>query len=185
VKFFVLLFLLSLSSCSFRLYKASIGSASKSDEFRLIRSDGSEQRICFREDESYNENKCPGGGVESDQQASSLAAWIEFRPTYFGKSNFGLSNFLSYTNTDTYLVDYPQDGEESEYHVTRVAYNPFIFYNWGKRYMRGSGWQFRIGIGASVNYLNRFKIKRISTDETFQIVSQFPIGNSVFFGVEL
>jgi hypothetical protein len=179
----ILLFLFNFTSC-LTLYRLNVGVTGKSTDFRSKVDDGSgnekERRICVRKGEGTSETKC-GAGLNSYQNPASIYPSIEFTSTYFGKSSLGYSWFLDYNETETVLLSYPFNGDETEFHSARFSINPYIFYNWGDREIRkGKGTSFRFGIGPSLNYVPFLHMKRIGSDESFALTNQQLVGTNIF-----
>lgn len=175
--------LLSLSSC-LTLYRATLGVNGKSTDFKSTTVDGDgdekQRRICIKKGEGRSKTKC-GEGVQSHENPASIYPSIEFTSTYFGKSNWGYSFFLDYNETETILLSYPFDGDETEFHSVRYSFNPYLFYNFGDREIRkGKGHSFRFGIGPSLSYVPFIHMKRVGLDESFELTNQQLVGSNIF-----
>lgn len=180
---FLTIFLLA-SSCSltsFKPYRVTIGPVGSSSEFVSENSDDKETTICVESSQSVDDVEKCGDGYKKDQGIGYIEPWLEFTPTFFKASNFGWSYFFGYNQSSTKLLDYPVVGDKTELDIERFNLNPFVFYNWGdKLFKSGKGMAFRIGLGASLNYVTKFELQRTSTDESFEANRQFRPGTSFF-----
>lgn len=180
---FLTIFLLA-SSCSltsFRPYRATIGPVGSSSEFISENSDGKERVICVESTQSVNDVEICGDGYKKDQGIGYIEPWLEFTPSFFKSSQFGWSYFFGYNQSSTKLLDYPVIGDKTELDIERFSLNPFVFYNWGdKLFKDGKGMAFRLGLGASLNYVSRFDLERTSNNETFNASNKFRPGTSLF-----
>ena len=182
--FFLFLCCLYLTSCSF--YRVTLGSGSAVGTFKSKVLNESnvevEKEICVKESETINTEKCSGGGMKSYNTKGNLDGMVEMLPSYFGGSSWGWGQFYTYSDITTTLVDYPTNGEETKLEITRVAANPFIFYNVGdKIFQNGQGLSARLGGGLSLSYQFKFTLERSSTNEKLKSSRPFQIGSSAFF----
>lgn len=184
-----LIVLLFLSSCSIpRLYRATIGISSNNASFKTISEDDSgntqERKLCVENVNSAvtDAEKCSGGeGFTEDRGLGFWDPWLEFRPTYFGKSNFGFSYFFAFNRSSTTLLDYPVVDEKTDIEIDRVSFNPIVYYNIGDKYLSNKGGiSFRIGVGAALNYVYNFKITRQSTGEENIVDTKLKPGYAAF-----
>ncbi|MBG09201.1 MAG: hypothetical protein CME68_10615 [Halobacteriovoraceae bacterium] len=188
VSFFgTLIFVFFLSSCS-GLYRVTIGSGSAVGRFKSkVLNDSSkevEREICVKETDTVSKEECVGGGIKSYSSKGKLDGWLETAPSYFGESSWGWGQFYTISAFKTTLIDYPVDGEETEVDVSRLAMNPFVFYNFGdKSFNDGKGLSARIGGGISLSYQLNFSLKRSSTGEKFNSTKPFQMGASSFFEI--
>jgi len=176
---------LLLSSSCIHLYRANLGLTGKSTNFRskIVQDNGNEKikRICVRDDQGTSTSQCGNNGLESYNNPSDIIPSIELRPNYFGKSKFGYSTFFDYNYVNTILVSYPFDGDETKIKSSRLSINPFLFYNFGDRFIKNeTGMSFRLGIGPSINYVPQLKMKRLGQDESFHQENLLNVGTNLF-----
>lgn len=179
----LLLLLFNFTSC-LTLYRLNLGISGKNTDFRssIENSSGNkkERKICIKKGSGRSTQKC-GDGVGSYEQPASLYPSVEFSSDYFGRSNWGYSLFLDYNETDTILLSYPFDGDETEFKSLRYSINPYVFYNFGDRVIKNEkGASFRLGFGPSINYIPYMYLKRRGTDESFTIYDSGFIGANIF-----
>ncbi len=183
-----LIFLILFTSCAVpKFYRATVGISTNNSSFKTKTEDSSgnekTRNLCV---ESINTDvtdaqKCSGGGFKEDKGLGYWDPWIEFVPSYFGKSNFGFSYFLAYNSSKTVLLDYPVVSEKTSIEIERFSFNPIVYYNIGDKFLKKSGGiSFRIGIGGALNYVSHFKIKRESTGETNEPDTKVKPGLSAF-----
>lgn len=166
------------------LYRATIGVSNNDSKFKTTSKSGTTRDLCV---ESVNDGvsdakKCSSGdGYQSDKGIGFWDPWLEFMPSYIGKTNFGTSYFFSFNKSNTTLLEYPLVGEKSEIEIDRISLNPQFFYSFGDRFIQtGKGMSFRLGVGVSLNYISKFQITRKSTGETFNSDTRFKPGFSAF-----
>ncbi|MBC75020.1 MAG: hypothetical protein CME64_03315 [Halobacteriovoraceae bacterium] len=183
-KLLVLTLIIFSSSCSLkslRPYRATIGPVGSSSEFISETKDGDERVICVESTQSVNDVEICGDGYKKDEGVGYIEPWLEFTPTFFKSSQFGWSYFFGYNQSSTKLLDYPIEGDKTEVDIERFSLNPFVFYNWGDKFFKGGkGMAFRLGLGASLNYVSRFDLERTSNNETFEASNKFSPGTSFF-----
>ena len=179
--------LLFLTSCV-SFYRATIGSGNTIGRFKSSVLDESgnevEKEICVKATDSVSTDQCSGGGVKDYNTKGKLDGMVETVPQFFGSSSWGWSNFFAFNNFSTTLVDYPTNDEETKVTVSRVALNPFIFYNFGDNVFNGGkGFSVRIGSGLSLSYQFELSFERSSTGETIKSEDPFQIGSASFFEI--
>ena len=157
-------------------YRATIGLSVQNAEFKT-----DEQLVCVSTTPNIRDAKeCVGGGFETYNSEVQIDPWIEFRPNYFGSSSFGWSYFLRYDSVKTSLVNYPLNGESTDVRIRKVSLNPYVYYNWGKRYQDNKGFSFRMGAGASLGYFWDIELIRQSNSEQYADENSFDVGFSAF-----
>jgi len=138
--------------------------------------------ICVKKTDTINTDECDGGGMKSYNTKGKLDGMLETVPSYFWNSSIGWGQFYTYSDFATTLVDYPTDGEETKLEITRIAANPFIFYNVGdKTFQNGKGMSARLGGGVSLSYQLKFNLERSSTNTKYSSDRPFQVGTSGFF----
>lgn len=177
-KFFPLVFL--IVSCStvkevIRPYRVSLGVATKSAEFKDKESG---RKLCVTSSPNGEDNSCGTSAFQTYKDNSTLDIGYETKPQFFYK-NFSSSFFITYSNINTTLIDYPirNSNDYTHVRVSRYALNPFIYYNFGDKYfIHNQGLNLRFGIGLSVNYLNSLEVTRVSTGEKIDKDNDFDTG---------
>ncbi len=185
ISFTLILFL--FASCSTpKLYRATIGISSNNTKFKSItkNDNGNEStdHLCVESDNDLQgAEKCSGGGFKEDKGVGYWDPWIEFVPTYFGNSSFGFSYFFAFNRSNATLLDYPATDSKTEVEIDRISFNPIIFLNFGDKIINKSGGlSFRVGLGSAINYVSKFKMKRLDTDEEINVDTKIKPGGSAF-----
>lgn len=177
--------ILFLVGCSLKPYRATLGTTASSSKFNSItkvNGEESTRKLCVgNPPDLTSAKKCSGGGYQEFNENSYLEPWLEFTPNYLGKSSFGWSYFFAYNYFKAELLDYPNNGQKSTVRLNRASVNPIIYYNFGDKFISsGNGISLRIGIGASLNYLLRFEVQRVSDNELHDENNKFKMGTSAF-----
>lgn len=179
--------MLLFSSCSFKFYRATIGNSSNNISYRSVTSDedGKEHtsNLCVRKVRGNlrDAEVCDSGGFKRDFGVTFFDPWLELYPLYFGKSSFGWSYFFALNDSNNILLNYPFEGEATRIDIGRASVNPYLFYNFGDRYISNDkGLSFRFGVGLAVNYIYRFEMKRLASDEVFDDTDPVKTGGAVF-----
>lgn len=185
MKIFVIAVCSLALSCSFKPYRATIGLSSNSSSFKTIDGEGDERALCVKSVSANVEesDKCDGGGYKTDKGVGYLDPWLEFTPAYFKKSRFGWSYFFAFNRSKATLSDYPFEGDETDVEIDRISLNPIVFYNFGDKMIdldKNQDLAFRIGLGAALNYVSRFRLERRSTEEAFHAKTPFKPGLAAF-----
>ena len=182
---YILLFI--FASCSFKPYRATLGISANSTEYKKVveKDGGGTQVVDLCIDGAgrriSDSQKCENGGYKEDKGLSNFDPWIEFMPSYFGKSHFAWSYFFAFNSAKSTIVDYPIIGEKTDVEINRISANPIVFYNFGDRLFRnGKGLSFRFGLGAALNYVTTFKMVRRTTGESFKSDQPYKLGAAAF-----
>lgn len=185
IKIIIKISLLSLLTSCISLYRLNLGVTGKNTTFKskvLDENDEeTEEQICVRDDRGTSSNPCGENGLAEHQNPADLIPSIELKPNYFKDSKFGWSTFLDYNSINTVLVGYPFDGDETKFVSDRYSVNPHIFYNLGTKYIKHQkGKSFKFGLGPSISYVPRIKMRRKGTDESFTLKDKIEVGANIF-----